>query len=397
MPNARTAQISKPKVHKTPTKTRKFTLPSINSPEPESFRKISTSQESLATKYSTDKNLAFAIYNREAWENAFSHNATRVNVVRMIINKNHYLVTLHNGDPFPDVNSLREAFYPNTSCGTKGANGCGGMLSPLLLVKQSSHYHHMIYSRQNGETMMWHATIQNDRTVRPQPVSKTFLSSFERRLDYLLKDKSLGYNVAYVSRYEPNPKKISQTQQLLLAKEINPDLVENGRSVCFYDHLTLEDGKTLGDAIRQDIANNTYHYQEMQIPSREAIDQSLSHATYTFKSHNCQIKNERGTLTFDAEFSITLYAGLKLTDRFGKTRYDYLHLRGDRCGHQFASAGTPEHNTFITLGFQNDPTLGRLNRHPSFVGRCLSKAAQLLNVNIRDNPQQYENDIDQFP
>lgn len=353
------------------------------------LRRLSTAQESLPQRYRHQPNLSKLIYYREAWENAFSHGAKNVYVLSMKIGKGFYVVTLHDGTPFSSEDALEQAFYPNTTVGSKGANGCGGMLAPTMLVSRISDYHHMILSKSSKGHMFWQATVRDDRSIHACRVDDKILDDIRTRLGELYNK----INVAYISRHDPITSKgtncFQNTASMLLAKDMCDDLLHSGRKVFVYEHVLLNTEDNLDHYLQ-----TTSHTNPVQLVTKDTFDGVLFHGKHILHAKECRIKHEDTVVIFDADIEITTYAGLTRSVRLADHRFNYIALRGPKRGQGVSNCVRPDFNTFITWGFQSDPSLTRLNRHPCYAGVHMEMASSILEMNFSNSKEEFADAYD---
>lgn len=348
-------------------------------------RRISLTQESFPNRYKYQPVISQAIYHREAWENAFGHNAENIWLLTLKHQGHFYIATLHDGDPFRSELEIQEAFYPNTTIGNAGSNGCGGMLSPLLLVRKISNYNHMIISKSDAGVWMWESKINPDRSIQASRVPEALISDFRNRLgilwDYI--------NVGYISRYDPEiinsqGKEVAfQTlRSMILAKDLCPDFLNDSKNVHVYHNAIITNKEKLNDSVK-----SSKYYEAVPALGKTEFDNIFSENTYRFDSEGCKIQTNNGSVTFNARAYITIYPGLVYAT---KNRISHIGINGSKKGAIVNNAMRPDVNTFLTWNFQSDPTMMRLNRSPMFAGKCLDKAASVLNIGFGDGIQEFD-------
>jgi len=352
-------------------------------------RRITSSQEGLTTQYSSSPNLAKAIYFREHAENAKANNAKNLWSFTMKIGGQAYVVNAHDGDPFPSQMSIVSALQPNTSTGGKGANGCGGMLSPLLIVKNQSRYHHLILSKDGASTHLIESHL-DDGTPRISVADDDLIDNIRKRLGSLWGK----INVAYLSRFDVKLGKSEcflNVQTLMLLKDFCPNLIGRDFKVFYHYSLVLEEGDVYDD--RMKISS----VRPSEMMSCDHFDEILFRHKWTIPANDCKINYDAEEIRLNAEVELTLYDGLVRGEvGLNANRRALIRTNGDSPGHALMVASRPEFNTFVSFDYQQSRRFSRLNEQPVFAGKMLEKFAMAFNVGLSDNSETFT-DFDNFP
>jgi hypothetical protein len=364
--------------------------------------KITTSQEALRTEHN-NRNIRCMALLREWAENAFGHEATMATSVTFKLrNLDRPLVAMvHNGKRFKSILDMENAMYPNISIGNSGSQGCGGMLSPLLVVDRVKSYGYMIYSKLEDDEECLLVSEIDDRSVVVKDGTNTILPQIKDILGELIEDCNVAYFANYTAESGKGGEKPMQSAQLMTnLTDFTPHWLSNGKKMRWMEHAYLNYKKTHSQYLSQNSAGGQHVdldvYNQDQFDSLFMFDQDK----FQLLAPLCHLRIDGLNIEFGAEVVIKLYPGLYKTDsHIEKSDYRYglvvANPSNPKCGKSQKWVARPSFSTFVSSDWCKDKTLARLSRDVHYAGNHLSKISAILHAGFTDAEQRYD-DVNEF-
>lgn len=360
--------------------------------------RITTMQEDLSARIQ-DKQVKHLSTIREWTLNCFENGGVKAFLSTLKLSNSHlpYAAMIHTGNPFDSIDDVKCAQRPNVSLGSTGAMGCGGMLSPLLIVNSTADYEYMIYSKlPNGKECLVRSLIK-DRVIEQEDVTESVLPEIKQCYgEEFFKGYNVGYFAKYVSKIRNNGASPFFTKNVTTDMiDFVPHVLKAGMKLEYNDDLIISKDSPLSRP------QNDYK-PDRDLIDNEQFDKMLmdKNGKYVFDIPDCDVKTKNGTvISFTAEMTVRLYPGIYKTGASsGKDeywRFGLVDLSSD-AGNSLRWVQRPSYNTFVFSDWSTDKKLGRISTDPHYVGNHLNKIAAILGLDFTDGKDNKFNDVSSF-